>query len=246
MQGVTVPTPSVPANVASVAAANGLGPFQRMFVPLKRNWFLIAFVLLVALATVILLFGLYLLWWIFFRTPNFSRTQAARRVYVFEQGFIVADRPDDPQVYRWDNIDTVFQKIVSRGAYGVETGKEYTYTITRRDGQTVKLTDFWQDIATLGSYVNESVSRALLPGAVDALNRGQGVQFGDLTLTANGIAGKRKSVTWAEVSQVRVSNGYVSVGVQGKFLSLSTTAAANLPNLPLFFALTDRLQQTAR
>jgi hypothetical protein len=53
-------------------------------------------------------------------------------------------------------------------------------------------------------------------------------------------------VTWPEVRNVRVTNGYVSVDVAGKFFSLSTTAAAKLPNLPLFLELTERLRQGAR
>ncbi len=67
-----------------------------------------------------------------------------------------------------------------------------------------------------------------------------------MTLTAGGISGKRGSVSWSEVSGVRIAAGYVSVNVRGKFLSLSTTAAANLPNLPLFMTLTDRLRRAGR
>jgi hypothetical protein len=181
----------------------------------------------------------------FFRTPNLSRTQAARRLYLYEQGFVLLDKPDAPQVYRWDAIDTVFQKIVSQRTYGVETTKNYLYTITARDGRTVKLTQFWAGIAQLGPHINDCVSTALLPGTVAAIERGQGVQFGDMTLNQWGIAGKRKSVGWGEVKKVRIYNGYVSVDIAGKFFSLSTTMAANIPNLPLFFTLTDRLRKGA-
>jgi hypothetical protein len=197
------------------------------------------------LATTVILVGFWLLWMIF-RTPNLSRSQNARRVYLYEQGFVIADRPDDPQVYRWDAIDTVFQKIISQRTYGFETAKSYLYTVTRRDGRSVKLTQFWAGIAELGPHVNECVSEALLPGTLAALDRGQGVQFGDMTLNGAGIAGRRKSVTWPEVRQVRIDSGYVSVDVAGKFLALSTTAAANIPNLPLFFVVTERLRQNAR
>jgi hypothetical protein len=240
------PGQSVPANVAQIAAAAGLGAFRRAYLPQRRNWLVLIFGFIIGLATTIILVGFWLLWILIFRTPNLNPSQAARRIYLYEHGFIIADRPDDPQVYRWDSIDTVFQKIVSQRTYGVETAKNYLYTITRRDGGTVKLTQFWNGIAELGPHINESVSEALLPGALTALDRGQGVQFGDLTLSTTGIAGRRKSVTWPEVRQVRINNGYVSVDVAGKFFALSTTAAANLPNLPLFFGLTDHLRKNAR
>jgi len=237
-------TPSVPANVAGLAESARLGALQRVYLPKRRNWALLICNIVIGIVTTIALVGFYLLW-VILRTPNFSRSQAARRVYLYEQGFIVANKPDDPQVYRWDGIDTVFQKIVSTRTYGIETARQYQYTITRKDGRTEKLTQFFDGIADLGQHINQCVSTALLPGSVAAIDHGQGVRFGDMTLTAGGIAGRRRSVGWGEVSQVQIHNGYVRVGVAGRFFSLSTTAAADIPNLPLFLGLTERLRKTA-
>src|SRR6266516_666776 len=122
------PSQPVPANVAQVAVASGLGTFERVYVPKRRSWALIIVNLFLALLTLFVLVGFWLLW-VLFRTPNMSRSQAARRVYLYERGFIVADRPEDPQVYRFEDIDTVFQKIVSQRTYGFETARSYLYTI---------------------------------------------------------------------------------------------------------------------
>jgi hypothetical protein len=236
----------VPPNVAQVAAANSLGALRKIYVPKRHHRFGIVLTLLVGVATLIAVVGFWILW-VAFRTPNLSRSQAARRLYLYEQGFVLADRPDDPQAFRWDGIDTVFQKIVIRRTYGVETNRIYLYTITRRDGRVAKLTQFWSDIAELGPGINESVSAALAPRMLAAVERGQSVQFGDMTVNAVGIAGRRRSVTWSEVTNVRIRNGYVSVDVAGKFFALSTVAAAKLPNLPLFLALAGHLRRgTAR
>lgn len=195
---------------------------------------------LVGLLTSIVLIGLWAIWTIL-RTPNLSKSVAARRIYLYEQGFVLVERPEDPQVYRWDGIDAVFQKIVRTSYNGISTGTKYQYTIIRRDGATTKVTQFWDGGAQFGAHVNERVSAALLPGAVAAIERRQGIQFGDMTLTLDGVAGKRKSVTWAEVSGVGIANGFVRVKVLGKSMPLSTVAAADLPNLPLFMTLADRL-----
>lgn len=233
---------TVPANVADVAANAGLGSFVRTFVPRRRNWFLLIFNLLVGLAMAVFLIGLWLLW-VVLRTPNFSRSLNARRVYLYERGFVIAERPDDPQAYRFDAIDTVFQKVVSQRSYGIEVAKNYLYTVTARDGRTVKLTQFWADIDKLGPHLNSSVSQALLPGAVAAIEHGQGVRFDDMTLTAAAFAVHDKQVGWADVRSVWINNGYVGVNVTGRRLALSRTAAAKVPNLPLFFALAERLSQ---
>jgi hypothetical protein len=244
-QNATLPTQQpLPDNVAQVAAAAGLGALVKVYVPKRRNWLAIIIGFILGVATIVILVGIFFLWMLF-RTPNLSRSQAARRLYLFEQGFIILDKPNNPQAFRWDAIDTVFQQIVSRRSYGVEVARTYIYTITARDGRVAKVTQFWSEIAELGSHINTSVSDALLPGTIAAIERGQSVLFGDMTINASGIAGRRKSVTWKEVGDVRIANGYVSVKVAGKFLSLSTVAAAKLPNLPLFLTLAGRLKAAA-
>jgi hypothetical protein len=235
----------MPAHVEQVARAAGLGRLLRVYQPKRRNWALLVFMFLVGLLLSWLLIGLWLLWEIF-RSPNLSKSRAARRIYLCERGFVLVERPEDPQVYQWDAIDTVFQQIVNTRYSGVDAGTKYLYTVTRRDGAVAKLTLFWDGGAELGAHVNERVSAALLPGAVAAIRRGQGVQFGDMTLTMGGITGQRGSVAWADVSGIRMVSGYVQVKVHGKVRSLSSTPAANLPNLPLFLTLTNRLRQAGQ
>lgn len=235
----------MPSQVAQVAAAAGLGRLLRVYQPKHQNWFLLVFMFLVGLVTSFVLVGLWMIWMIF-RTPNLSKSVAARRIYLYEQGFVLVERSEDPQVYRWDGIDTVFQKIVRQSYNGIQTGTKFLYTITRRDGATAKVTLFWDGGAQLGAHINERVSAALLPGAVAAIHRGQGIQFGDMTLTMDGIAGKRQSVSWSQVSGIQIVNGFVRVRVQSRTMSLSSTAAANLPNLPLFLALANRLHQVSQ
>jgi hypothetical protein len=232
---------AVPANIAQVAAAAGLGSFQRAFVPKRLAAWRIILLVLFTLAFLIVAIGLLFLWMLV-RSPNLNPSIAARRLYLYEYGFVLANKPDEPQVFRFDAINTVFQKIISRRQYGIETARTYLYTISSNDGRTVKLTQFWDEIADLGSYLNTRVSSALLPGAVAAVNAGHGVRFGDMTITRAGITGRRKSVSWAEVSDVAVANGYVSVKVAGKFFSLSTTAASAIPNLPLFLTLAEQMR----
>jgi len=216
-----------------------------VYQPKHRNPVLLVFMFLIGLLLSWLVIGLWLIWEIF-HTPNLSKSRAARRVYLYEHGFVLVEHPENPQVYPWDAIDTVFQKIVTTRYNGINAGTKYLYTITRHDGATTKLTVFWDGGAQLGAHINERVSAALLPGAVAAIERGQGIQFGDMTLTRGGIAGKHGPVTWAEVSGIRMMSGYVHVQVRGKRRPQSTSAAASLPNLPLFLALTDRLRQVGR
>jgi hypothetical protein len=236
--------PPLPPAVATAATQWQLGPLQRVFTPKRVNWFVLTFMILVGLATAVIGVGLILLYFAV-RTPNIWPAQAAKRLYVFELGFIVADKPGEPQVFHWDGVDTVFQRIVRRSTYGVTVNTEYRYTITRRDGYTIKITNFWDGVEELGRHINHNVSIALLPRMRAALAQGQSIQFGDITLSAAEVRGKRHTATWSQVRSITVQNGYVRVNLQGKFLSLSTKPAAAIPNLPLFLTLADQLRQAA-
>jgi Family of unknown function (DUF6585) len=243
-QALRAPAEPLPPAVAAAATQYQLGPLQRVFVPKKINWALLIFMILIGLATAFIGVGLIILF-LAIRTPNIWPSRGAKRLYVFQLGFIQADSPDQPQVFRWDAIDTVFQKIVRRSSYGVTVSTEYRYTITRRDGYTIKITNFWNGVEELGRHINHNVSTALLPPMRAALAQGQSVQFGDIVISAREVSGKRNTVPWTQVKSVTVNAGYVRVNLAGKFFSLSTKPAAAIPNLPLFLTLADQLRQSA-
>lgn len=235
----------VPDVVAAAATAQGLGGFREVYGTKKLNWAVIVINMITGIATCWLILGLWLLW-SNFHTPNLSKRVAGRRVYVYDAGFVYGDGAGGFEVYRWDAISTVFQRIVTTSVYGVNTSTQYLYTITRADGQTVKLSHYIRDIARLGPHVALQVSRAQLPAVQQALVAGQGVVFGDMTVTAQGVTAKRGLVPWSEINGAKIARGYVTVSRQGKFLPLSNKPAAKIPNLPLFLALVEQYSAGAR
>jgi len=234
----------VPPAVAAAAAERELGEYIETYQPKRNSNWIIMPVLVVCILLIWCVFPIYIMW-LLFRTPNLNRKRAAHRIYVYERGFILATTPDTPDVWRWSDIDTVFQKIVVQRVYGMTTGTTYLYTVNRNDGARLKLTNFWTDIEKLGRHINIHVGGALLPAMRRALAAGQGVQFGDIVIDRTGVTGKKGKVSWAEVKAVDTAAGYVRVSVQGKFFALSSTRAAKVPNLPLFFALTKELRQAS-
>ncbi len=182
--------------------------------------------------------------WLLSRSPNFNRTQAAKRVYVFEGGLVHADRGLTP--YPWPAIMSVRQKIVRQYVNGVYTGTRYLYTVTRNDGKVLKLTEFFDGIARLGQGISEQVARIHLPHALAAIQRGETVPFGDLAVHANGVVSARHGLLpWAELEQVQVVQGYVRLRKAGKWLPWSHKPAAEIPNLYVFLTLADQFQQAA-
>src|SRR2546423_15660043 len=90
------PSQPMPPAVAQAAASAQLGALQRGYLPKRRNWALIVFNILIGLLMPGVLVWVWLLR-VIVRTPKLPRSPAARRVYLFRQGFIAADRPGAPQ-----------------------------------------------------------------------------------------------------------------------------------------------------
>lgn len=252
----------LPPDVATLAYQRQLGPHVATYLPkYLASWRLFGLLLFAAaplgLAVLLaivgqplgaVLCGLLGLMFVGFLvySPNFSRKLAARKVHVFTQGFIQANAAGPVGDYRWDAIASVQQKIINRYVNGVHTGTTYLYTVTRGDGAVAKLTQFYEGIAELGQTISREVTRVQLPGAIDAIQHGQTVPFGDLAISAAGIVSARHGLLpWQELDQVRVVQGYVKLRKAGKWLPWSHKPAAEIPNLFVFLTLADQLQRAA-
>jgi hypothetical protein len=256
-------TDAVPRDVADLARARDLGPHLATYRPraLRRGMALLfglagCLCLLGALVAVLAeawpaglgcaVLGVLFLY-LLARTPGFSGRQAAKRVDVFEDGFIQSDRTGPRADFRWDAIGTVCQRITKNYTNGIYTGTTYLYTIRRHDGVCVKLTEFYDGIASLGETIAGEVGRVQLPRAMAAIQHGETVIFGDLALNAGGIACTgRGSVPWTDVERVQVNRGYVSLRRAGKWLAWSSRPASQIPNLVVFLTLADLLQHRPR
>jgi hypothetical protein len=257
----TVPnTGGVPPEVTALARDRQLGEHLAAYRPkLLRRGVVILFglaggVCLVAALVFVLaeiwpaglafaaLGGLFL--YLLARTPGLSGRHAAKRVDVFEHGFIQSDHGGPRADFRWDSIRSVCQRITRNYTNGIYTGTTYLYLVTREDGATVKLTQIYDGIAALGETIAREVTRVQLPRAMAAIEQGQTVTFGDLALNAGGLGCSRHGVVpWTEIERVQVNRGYVSLRRAGKWLSWSSKPASQIPNLFVFLTLVDLLQR---
>ncbi len=252
---------SIPPDVAETAYAQRLGPYLASYEPKRLGVVRIVALLLFGLPFLVMAVvapflgawpatpvlaavgGTFL--WLLFRSPNLNPTLAARRLYVFEHGFVQIVRAT-PVPYRWDAITSVLQSITRRYYNGVYVGTTYLYTVTRADGRVAKLTQFYDQIGTFGETLAREVTAILLPRAIEALHAGQTVYFGELAVNLGGVAAAGKgSVPWSEIQAVQVNKGYVSLRKHGKWLAWSGKPAARIPNLFVFLTLAQRLAGSA-
>lgn len=158
-------------------------------------------------------------------------------VYIYERGFIYT-RGKAPQVFRWDQVEAIWFQITRHYRNGIYTGTTYMYRVRRNDGQEVVLNNRFTKIAQLGELVNERICQTKLPQVIAALNAGQTVTFGPLSLSQAGLQNAKGALLpWQEITGVDVQSGYIAISKAGKWLKWSNQPVANIPNALLFINL---------
>ena len=235
------PGTEIPANVSALAAGANLGELRAVEAPRKLGWFIIIINVILGLITAFVIVGLWVLWMVA-KNPRFSRKQAAKRVYLFDNGFVYAEADDQLTAYRWDQIVTVYQSIRTTRVNGVKTATRYAYTIARVDGVSVTLTNLFGRIAQIGQWICNRTCEAQLPQAVAAVEQGQTLHFGALAVSANGLTVRGVEVPWHSGS-IRLQNGFVSVKRAGTMKPLRGVQATEVPNLYVLLSLTAKYGQ---
>jgi hypothetical protein len=158
-------------------------------------------------------------------------------VYVYEHGFIYT-RGQAPKVFRWDQVEAIWFQITRRYYNGIYMGTTYKYRVRRNDGLEVILNDRFTNIAALGNLVNERITQTKLPQVIAALNAGQTVTFGPLSISQAGLQNARGALLpWQEIKGVDIQSGYIAISKAGKWLKWSNQPIANIPNALLFVSL---------
>jgi hypothetical protein len=180
------------------------------------------------------------------------------RYFVFPWG-VSWINGDEEVSARWGEVGEVWRAVTRHSTNGVHTHTEYVYTLKLADGrsggfrgrlrrrqarasQAVRLEPVSGvttpvTIEQLGRLLDEGVTRAKLPQAIDRFNAGQAVSFGPLTVSPSGISADDRALPWSEIQQVRTWQGYVSVRKSGKWLAWKTARVAQIPNYFVFDAL---------
>lgn len=159
------------------------------------------------------------------------------RVYLFSNGFIAA-RGKQSEVFRWDQIQAIWEKVTSN-----RSGNVFTYTVQRNDGKTSKMGSQLVKVRDLGVQIMREVTRLQLPQAKAAYNGGQTLSFGKINVNSQGVNNGKELVPWNQIGNMTVAKGNILIGKDGRQLKWSTVKAADVPNLPVLLALVNQVAQ---
>lgn len=161
-------------------------------------------------------------------------------VRVFQQG-MVCERDGKVETIRWNAIQGLWQNVTKHYRNGIYTGTTHVYTIQTSDGKKMVFNDRIKQVEKLGEQMQDAITALRLPEAYAAYQSGQGVGFGPLTISLNGVSKGNQSVAWNELQGVELVKGFVKFKKQGAWFNFANVRVSEVPNLFVFLSLVDRI-----
>jgi uncharacterized protein DUF6585 len=127
------------------------------------------------------------------------------RVYLCPHG-VMYIKGRRVEALRWDQVEWV-RKRVNEARYGGLAQMMYKYTVRRGDGATFTFTNYLKHIEQLGPLMVERITRVMLPRLIETYQRGESVQFGNLTVSRVGLTRGSRTLSWAEFGGVHLFAG---------------------------------------
>lgn len=137
------------------------------------------------------------------------------RAYEFEAGLVSQPAGRPPVAFRFDQITSGLESYTRHYINGIYQQTFYSYLLICADSATMRFDGEYREEAlipglakkipgvmkrvgnarlpTLGKAVCDYVPRARLPGALEALARGESLAFGRITVSAEGCRTRRAS-----------------------------------------------------
>lgn len=183
---------------------------------------------------VIALVGAVLIWLI--GLPA-RRRRRAWRVYVFSHGFVFM-RENQPDISRWEEIQAIWHQVKyhSYGEYGREV--RHVYIIERFDGRRAVFDDKIKKVEKLGNLLGEQITNAMWPHTLASYNAGNVLPFGPLSVSRQGVSSGVALLPWTAIKEIKFDGVEVKVHQKGKLLNWAKVPVGDIPNAPLFLALT--------
>ena len=163
------------------------------------------------------------------------------RVVQHERGLVIYHGKQLSAVVPWEHIVHVRQSIMRFRTYGVTTRTMYRYVVQTWDGRSFVFTNSLSHIKELGECIQQATFPIIWARNLAAVNAGQPVQFGTLTLNQAGLWNGNSGIAWSEVSGARVNNGRIHIKRAGRWLNWANKSVAQIPDALVLIALLNYL-----
>ncbi|MFI8823415.1 DUF6585 family protein [Streptomyces sp. NPDC053431] len=177
-------------------------------------------------------------------------------VYLYARGLVCPGEGGTARAVAWRRVTAMHQDVTRVHVNGGYTGTHYAYRLWTGPREGVTVGGFLDEetvprpadsqIRELAQIVLDETVRRALPPAVDALEAGGAVTFGDVSLHGRGIGlPARAVVPWERVRRCEWrGDGLVVVRTSGS--GRWSREAKDIPDFPVFWSLVKELYPPAR
>lgn len=143
---------------------------------------------------------------------------------------------------RWDQIMALWKDITidSKGS------PSHVYTLHLTDGAIWTFTDDLVNVEELGTIIEDEVTNHVLPRVLTAYHTGTPIQFGDITLSVQGISvqrGGQRFLPWSHVRHLHLDDASLSIYRVGEFWDWATIPISEIPNVVVLKRLADKVMK---
>lgn len=188
---------------------------------------------LITFSFIVMLVGMLLL------AYTIERYVGKRYITFYEQG-VVIEKNGIRQSAQYTEIN-IWQSISRMFIYAIPSGTTYFYTIEFPDGKRAVTTK-----RQIGERLQSMIVQYQLPQVIDAYNRGEDVKFKPIYINREGIKislnrlfwpNLNKSFAWSDISNITVSNGFISIKKTGNRFNAVQIPVQFIPNVYVMFKL---------
>ncbi|MCP5097813.1 MAG: hypothetical protein GY943_19880 [Chloroflexi bacterium] len=192
------------------------------------------------LATICGLLGLFLLGAGILTLRNQKREQALA-LYAFQDGLVYVHN-GRIDTLRWDEVNEVYlTTLYNRNARRTH----YDYKLCGIDGSVVKF-NYYDHVVNgmkqLSDTIQQEVTERQLPKTAVAYYAGQSIPFGSLSVSKEGISKGSKMLLWAEVEDVQMDRGYISIRKRNKRTNWADIPVGKIPNVMTLMTLVNQVR----
>lgn len=189
--------------------------------------------------TGVLMVGGRLVWDLVWLLWIHGRNRRAR-LDLYERGLVVIVG-GSARCVRYDTT-TLRRNIVEHADSPAANQVSYAYTLVDTVGDPIVLRHGIERPEEWGPQIDQAITAAQLPGAVEVLEAGECLDFEYFWMTRDEIGAGERSELWSHVTGIALSAGWVSVGVVGESAPLESLPVSLIPNFTLFRTLAERMR----
>ena len=180
---------------------------------------------------------------IYFSYRSFQRLKGTKPVILLYQKGLIDCRKGTPEIVRYEEIKKLFLSVVITN--GV---LNYIVILETQNAGKIKIDEHVANVDRLRALLEEQLIQLQLPALIANYQQGNTIEFGQITLTQEGLLAGSRMLPWSEFESAEVKRSYKSVYLfiyqKGSKKEWFCFSRDDFPNLALFFAFINSITAT--